>query len=299
MSKLLFAFLALPCFAADVAPVASTPVEMVVTVEARRGSAVPALNREDFMVRQGKERLEVKDAVALVGNQADLELFILLDDASHWTLGSELANLRTFINAQPASTAIGIGYMHNGTMDTVENLTKDHARAAKTLRLPMGTGSSPYLSLSELVKRWPASTARREVVMVTSGADPLGGPGPMNPYLDTAIADAQRAGIIVYGIYTPGVGHSGHSFWRINWGQNDLAQLADETGGESYMLGFGTPVSIAPYLTDITEHLGHQYRVTFLADAAGKPGLKSVKLTTEVPNAEIVAASKVQVPAVP
>jgi len=134
--------------------------------------------------------------------------------------------------------------------------------------------------------------------MVTSGADSLGGDGPMNPYLDSAIADAQRAGMIVYAIYSPGMGHSGHSYWRTNWGQNYLAELADETGGEAYMLGFGTPVSIAPYLKDIGEHLAHQYGVTFLADATGKPGLKSVKLTTEVPNAEVVAASKVFVPAV-
>jgi hypothetical protein len=148
-----------------------------------------------------------------------------------------------------------------------------------------------------LIKRWPQSTARHEVLMVTSGADPLGGDGAMNPYLDAAIADAQRAGIVVSAIYTPAVGHSGHSYWRMSWGQNYLAELADNTGGESYMLGFGAPVSIAPYLADITERLTHQYRITLLARADRKPEFKSVKVTTEVPNAEIVAANKVYVPA--
>jgi len=39
------------------------------------------------------------------------------------------------------------------------------------------------------------------------------------------------------------------------------------------------------------------YRISFLANAEGKPGFKSIKLTTEVPNAEIVAASKIHIPA--
>ena len=284
-------------FAEDKAPAPSAPVQMVVTVEARRGVNVPALSREDFLVYQGKERRQVLDAVPQQGNNADLELFVLLDDSSSWTLGSELADLRTFINAQTASTAIGIGYMSNGTVETVQNLTEDHSRAAKVLRLPFGTSSSPYLSLSELIKRWPQSQARREVVMVTSGADPLGGTGVMNPYLDTAIEDAQRAGIIVYAIYTPGVGHSAHSYWMSNWGQNYLAELTDETGGEAYMLGTGNPVSIESYLSDIAARLTHQYRISFLANAEGKPGVKSVKVTTEVPNGEIAAAGKVYVPA--
>ncbi len=306
MKKIVLIVFALSSMAATTGSTAFAPVQMVVTVEARhvdkQGGGVPGvpiLGAHDFIVRQGKASLEVRDALPLQGSDADLELYVLLDDASTWTLGSELANLRTFIEAQPAGTAIGVGYMHNGTTDMVASLTKDHARAAKALRIPMGTGSSPYLSLSELVKRWRPGTARHEVIMVTSGVDPLGGPGPTNLYVDAAIADAQRAGVIVYAIYEPGIGHSGHSFYRMNWGQNDLAQLADETGGESYGLQFGAPVSTAPYLDDIAAHLTHQYRVSFLANAAGKPGLKSIKLTTEVPNAEIVAASKVPVPAIP
>jgi len=59
----------------------------------------------------------------------------------------------------------------------------------------------------------------------------LWGGGPSNPYVDSAIEEAQRAGVIIYSIYTPGVGHYGHTFWRMNWGQNYLSQISDETGG--------------------------------------------------------------------
>lgn len=286
------------CLAMSAAPAGFTPVQMVVTVEPRHGHEVPALNREDFLVREGGEKLQVTDAVRLQGDNGDLELFILLDDASQLNLGSQLGDLRRFIDAQPERTAIGVGYMRNGTVDIRQSLTRDHDRAAKALRLPIGMGSSPYLSLSELMKHWAPGSARHEVLMLTSGADPLGGEGVENPYLDAAIADAQRAGIIVYAIYTPGDGHSAHSYWRRNWGRDYLAELADETGGEAYALLSGPPVSISPYLAEVSGQLNHQYRVAFLAGAEGKPALKSVKLTTEVPNAEIVAASKVYVPSV-
>ena len=278
----------------------TVPVQLIVTVEARHDKKeVPALNREDIMAFQKQERLQVTDLVPCRADHAALELFILIDDASGMSLGSQLNELRQFIETQPAATSTGIGYMRNATVDVAQELTRDHAAAAKALRLPLGSPSvmpSPFLSLSDLVKRWPASPARHEVLLVTSGIDSLGG-ALANPYLDAAIEHAQRAGIVVYAIYTPGAGHRGHSFWQMNWGQNHLAQIAEETGGEAYVLGFGPPVSFAPYLTEVAEHLAHQYVVTFLMKPRDKPGFQAVRLSTEVPNAELVAASKVYVPA--
>jgi len=297
----LFAFAAVsPCLVAvGEAATPEVPVQIVATVESQHGKEIPALNREDVMVFQKKERLRVTDLVPCQGSRAALELFILLDDASGASLGSQLMDLRQFIETQPAATSIGVAYMRNGTVQIAQDLTSDHPMAAKALRLPFGSpgvSPSPFLSLSDLIKRWPASQARREVIMISSGIDPLGG-ALVNPYLDASIEHAQRAAIVVYAIYTPAAGHSGHSYWRENWGQNHLAQLAEETGGESYMLGFGAPVSFAPYLAEISAHQAHQYVVKFLISPGKKAGFESVRLTTEVPNAEIVSAGKVYVPA--
>jgi hypothetical protein len=277
----------------------AVPVKILVTVEPRHDKESPVLHREDFMVSQKNQRLRVTDVVPNQGEQAPLELFILIDDGSGVSLGSQLGDLRQFIEGQPAATSIGIGYMRNGSVQIAQDVTADRQKAAKSLRLPFATPgivASPFLALSDLIKRWPASAARHEVLMVTSGVDPLGG-GITDPYLDTAIEQTQRAGIVVYAIYTPGAGHSGHSYWRTNWGQNHLAQIAEETGGEAYMLGFGPPVSIAQYLSDITEHLARQYVVTFLITPGKKAGFQSVRVTTEVPDAELVSAGKVYVPA--
>jgi hypothetical protein len=281
-------------------PAASTvPVHMVVTAEARHGTDVPVIKREDVTVNQGRERVQVTDWVPLEGEHAALQLFVLVDDASGATLGAQLEDLRRFILSQPPSTAIGVGYMRDGTVDILQNLTDDHALAAKALRLPLGTAgalASPYLSIGDLIKRWPESPVRREILMVSDGIDRFGGVGPANPYVDTAIEQAQRAGVIIYAIYATGIGHFGHTYWRFFWGQNYLSKVTTETGGEAYFLGYDTPVSFSPYLDDLTRRLTHQYLLTFLAKPGKKPGLQPVKIRTEVPNAELVAADMVYVP---
>ncbi len=282
------------------APAGAVPVHMVVTVEARRGAEVPDIKPQDVIVRQGKERVQVTDWVPLRGEHAGLQLFVLVDDALRpISLGPQLEDLHRFINSQPETTAIGIGYMRDGTVDIVQNLTTEHAQAAKALRLPLGNVgamASPYLSIGDLIKRWPETKVRREILVISDGIDRFGGVGPANPYVDTAIEQAQRAGIIIHAIYATGVGHYGHTFWRFSWGQNYLSEMASETGGEAYFLGFETPVSFAPYLEDLTRRLTHQYLLTFLAKPEKKPSLQSVKLWTEVSNAELVAADRVYVP---
>ena len=276
------------------------PVHMVVTAEARHGAQEPDLSREDVMVYLGRTRAQVADWIPLRGEHAGLELFLLLDDASDVSLGSQLEDLRQFILLQPPTTLIGVGYMRDGTVDTVQNFTNDHTLAAKALRLPMGNVgafASPYLSVSDLIKHWPESSVRREILMITDGIDRFGGVGPANPYVDTAIEQAQRAGVLIHSIFATGVGHFGRMQWPIYWGQNYLSQIATETGGQAYFLGFETPVSFAPYLQDLSRRLNHQYLLAFLAKPEKKAGLQTVRVRTEVKNVELVAATKVFVPA--
>ena len=285
----------------------STPpgsVRLLVTVEARHGSTIPEITQRDVMVYEGHDRDQVSDWVPAQGERAALELFLLLDDGSGVNLGTQLDGLRKFITAQPASTLIGVAYMQNGTAKVEQNPTNDHALAAKALRLPLGSpgvSASPYFSLSDLIKRWPESSARREVLMVSDGIDRFYGVGNLqDPYLDAAIDDALRAGVVVYDIYSPGAGHFGHSYWPNYWGQMYLARVAEETAGESYYIGFtGGPVSFDPYLEDMERHLNHQYWLTFTPKPQKKSGWQKIKLTTEVPNAELVSAQRVYVTAAP
>jgi hypothetical protein len=291
--------------AAQQAPTAEgVPVHLVVTVEPHHGSEAPAVHREDVMVHEGKDRDVVTEWVPAQGDRARLELFVLLDDGSNASIGLQLDEIRKFMNAQPASTKIGVAYMQNGIAKIAQNLTEDHAQAAKALRLPMGIrgeNGSPYFALSDLAKRWPQSSARREILMVSDGIDLYYGTGDLDdPYLAAAIDDLQRAGIEVSAIYSPGEGHFGHSYWQTYWGQLYLAQAADKTGGEAYDIGFaGPPVTFAPYLDDLTLRLTHQYFLTFLAKPRKKAGWQNIKLRTEVSGVDLVSADKVFVPAEP
>lgn len=279
---------------------AGVPVHVVVTVEAHKGRETPVINREDVMVHEGHDRDTVVDWVPAQGEHAALELFILLDDGSNITLGTQLDDIRKFIMAQPDTTIIGVGYMQNGIAEVVQNPTSDHALAAKALRLPLGrrgANGSPYFSLTDLMTRWPETTARRAVIMATDGIDPFYGTGDsQDPYLDEAIDKALRAGITVSAIYTPGAGHYGHSYWQTYWAQIYLSKLADETGGEAYYVGFtGSPVSFTPFLEDMGKRLAQQYVLTFLAKTPKKAGWQRIRLMTEVPNADLVAPRRVWV----
>jgi hypothetical protein len=276
------------------------PAHLVVTVEPHHGHDVPPINREDVMVYEGKERDQVTDWVPAQGEHAALELFILLDDGSNASLGTQLQDIRKFIEAQPPSTLVGIAYMQNGVAKVEQAPTNDHAQAVKALRLPMGmrgANGSPYFSLPDLIKRWPPGKARREVFMVSDGIDLYYGSGDLNdPYVQEAIEATQRAGILVSAIYSPGVGHFGHSYWQTYWGQLYLSELAEKTGGEGYYIGFnGPPVSFEPYLEDFARRLTNQYLLTFLAKPPKKAGLVPVKLRTEVKNADLISADRVYV----
>ncbi len=276
------------------------PIHLVVTVEPRHGSDVPEVKRDDVLVFGGKTRDQVTEWIPAQGDRAGLELFVLIDDSSGSSLGTQLDDVKKFINAQPASTKIGVAYMQDGSAKIVQNPTTDHDQAGKTLRLPIGMAGingSPYFSVSDLIKRWPASPDRREIVMVSSGIDPYyGGHDTLDPYLQAAIDDAQKAGIAVSAIYSPGAGHFGHSYWQTYWGQLYLAQLAENTGGEAYDIGFtGPPVSFSPYLDDLGRRLTHQYFLTFLAKPPKKAGWQNIKLRSEVSSVDLVTADKVWV----
>jgi hypothetical protein len=288
---------------AQSAPNASgTPVHMIVTVEPRKGSEVPVVNREDVVVYEGKNRDSVTEWVPAQGDHAGLEFYVLIDDASSSAVDTQLSDIKKFIVGLPANAQVGVAYMQNGTARMEQKLTTDHDLAAKALRLPFGNLSadaSPYFSLSDMAKHWQPDGNRHEVLMITSGADPYYGSGDADdPYLSAAIEDCQRAGVLVSAIYAPGAGHFGHSHWSNYWGQIYLSKLTEETGGEGYYIGFFGPApDFSPYLTDAANRLEHQYLLTFLAQPQKRSGVRPVKLRTELHNIDLVSANAVYVPA--
>jgi hypothetical protein len=312
-------------------PSASSAVQvhMVITDEALRdGSEVPILRPENVQVKQGKTPLNVDHLIPARGDNAALQLFILIDDTCDTSIGNSLNDLRDFISAQPTTTVVGVAYMSNATIQIAQNFTADHAAAAQAVRLPRGSLSSmdsPYLSLISLIKGWPEQKVRREVLMVSDGIDRLRsdpttraayspsygratrapvpttsmstGMATISPDADTASTTAQRYGVIVHGIYATGVGRMGRNSWEAQLGQGGVGKIADESGGEYYSLGTQTLVSFKPYLDRLQQVLDNQYYLVFGAVPKNKAGLQRVRISTEASGFEIAAADNVWVPA--
>jgi hypothetical protein len=300
-------FLGLLPARAEAKPANAGQVQMTVTLRLLGDNKrMPEVSRDDLIVKQGSNLLQVTGWTPASGDRAGLDLFILIDDACDPVLGSQLDDLRSFINALPSTTSVGVGYMRNGTVQITQNFTTDHNQAAKALRLPVassGAYGSPYLSVMDLMKRWPAGSNRREVVMVTDGIDRFQrGPrypgfGYISPNVDSASRMAQRTGTIIHTIFARGVGRWGSNFWEITNGQNSIAKLSDETGGESYFLGTQNLLSFKPYLDSLQKALDSQYLLEFRAIPGKKPVLQYVKLTTEVAGVELNSADNVWVDA--
>ena len=287
-------------FARQDANAPGEPVSVVVTLEPKRGKTIPPVEAQDITAKQGRDARPVTGFVPLHGQRGSLQLMVLIDDSARGTFDTEINTLKQFINALPPETEVAVAYMRNGMAEVTANFTRDHAAAANTVRVVMGPGGadvSPYDSLTDAIKKWPNTGAeRKEVVMISSGIEALGGGYTTdNPYVDAGIDSALKAGVVVYTIYDPSVGHFGHSFWRNTWGQNFLSQLSDETGGESYIVGFGSPVSFQPFLESILFNLQHQYLLTFSARPEKKSGFQPLRVSVNEKDASLAAPDRVYI----
>ncbi len=273
------------------------PVSILVSLEAKRGKTIPPVEPQDIVVSQGKDKRPVTRLVP--AGEAPMQLMLLIDDSARATFDTEIGTLKQFVNSLPSNTEVAIAYMRNGIAAITQNFTSDHTAAANAIRISLGAGGadvSPYDSLTDAIKKWPdmGGQQRKEVIMISSGLENLGGGYyPDNPYVNAGIQSAQKAGVVVYTIYDPSVGHFGHSFWRNSWGQNFLSQLSDETGGEFYGIGFGSPVSFQPFLEQILSQMRNQYLLTFEARPENKSGLQPIKVAVINKDASIAAPDKV------
>lgn len=285
-------------YAGQASSAPGVPVSVVVTLEPKHGKTIPAVEAQDIQVKEAGERRPVEQLTALA--QSGMQLMLLIDDSARGTFDTEIQTLKQFVTSLPPNFDVAIAYMRNGMADITANWTRDHAAAANGIRVAFGPGGadvSPYDSLADAVRKWPANNGeRKEIIMISSGIEGLGGGWYSdNPYVQAGIHSAQQAGVVVYTIYSPSVGHMGHGLWRNTWGQNFLSMLSEETGGESYIIGFGSPVSFQPFLEQIAAQWQNQYQLTFLAKPENKPGLQPLKVTVAEKDASIAAPEHVYV----
>ena len=133
--------------------------------------------------------------------------------------------------------------------------------------------------------------------MITDGVDLYYGRryDPDDPYVQTAISDAQKAGIPVFSIFWRDTGRFDNSEWTQAGAQNYLLQVSQGTGGRAYWIGFGNPVSFAPFLDDLNTRLQNQYELGMLAQPRNKAELQPLKVKTTAAGVNIDAPQAVLV----
>ena len=95
--------------------------------------------------------------------------------------------------------------------------------------------------------------------MVSAGmADPANAESALNT------AGAENRSCRHHALYNPTSDYLSQDWSKVTMkSQVNLASLSYETGGEAYFLGHTPPLSVDPFLADISEHLAHQYLVKF------------------------------------
>lgn len=277
------------------------PTQALVTLDAKTQQPLTATN---LRVKVNRHEAKLSNVVPVAANGTQVAL--LIDDGLRSSVGRQIPDIKSFITSLPAGAEIFVGYMQNGRVVPAQDFTTDHAAAAANLRLPLGgvgISASPYFCLSDFVKNWPGGSSSegtmlapkaRFVMMLTNGVDPYNGSvSPTNqtsPYVDAAIADAQRAGVAVYSIYYGDAGYRGQA--ASFSGQNYLSSVAEATGGRAYFQGLGSPVSLTPFFKQFTKSLSESYVASF--DAPGTMKLVDLKFETTLKSTKLQSAQMVR-----
>jgi hypothetical protein len=275
--------------------------QTVVTVMGKDSQVPPPVQQNAFKVQVNGKSASVTGLTALRGDRAGLELVILIDGSARESLGRQMSDIASFVKSLPPTTAIGIAYMENGRAVFAQPLSADKAQALQSLHLPggsAGSNASPYFCLSDLAKNWPSSDRenRREVVMITDGVDPYNARyDPDDPYVQSAINDSIRAGLIVHAIYWRDEGRFSRTSYATNDGQSLLSEVTQATGGRPYFQGLSNPVSFDPFFSDLQKRLNNQYELGFTAPTRSKSQVDSLKVKLDQPDTKLDAPQRVAI----
>jgi|SRR5579862_1518398 len=275
--------------------------QAVVTVlPTKDAGQAPDLSQQNVAIKINGKDSTITNFMPLRGQNDRLELVVLIDSSARASIGTQLSEIANFVKTLPPEAKVSIAWMVNGTAQLVTPLTTDHQAALKGIRLPggiPGSSASPYFCLSNLAQHWPSGdrAARRVVVMITDGVDYYDPRyDPEDPYMQAAITDSVKSGLVVYSIYWQNQGRFDRRMYATDAGQNLLLEVTQATGGYSYWQGYGNPVSFQPYFKDLDRRLQNQYEVAFTAPLKGKSGdVDSIKLKVNGAPAKVDAPQQV------
>ena len=273
-------------------PVRSVTIPVTIELE-RRDARTEEMRQVSLTVLEDGERQEVL-ATRSAADRAPLYIAVLVQDDLLPSVANQISTLAHFIRGLPEGTHVMIGYLRSGSIQIRQKFTADRERAARALRIPIGSPSAgpsnPYAQVREAVKRFQSQPlGRRAVLAVTDGLDVSRGADSSQPAhsvdLQRAIEESQRRAVAVYSIFAPSANTEANRLLAGN-ALSSLARLSEETGGGTFNQLTGAPISFEPFLRRIEERLSRQIALTYLSTHADK-GFHSIKIETAMADVDV------------
>lgn len=249
----------------------------------------------DLNVSEDGEPQSILSIRAIVTN-SPITLAVLVQDDLVSSASNEIKPLGEFIRKLPAGSRVMIGYIKAGSLQVRQKFTSDLEKAARSLRVPIGSASAapynPYVEVIEAINKFESQpSGRRSLLLISDGLDVSRGVDSSAPSqsidLQRAINQAQRRSVAVYSFYEPSVTLSGGgNSLLVGNAQSSLERLSNETGGKAYFQGTGAPVSFDPFLRDLDATLAKQLAVTYLSTHPNK-GFHKLQIRSLTPGVEL------------
>lgn len=198
-----------------------------------------------------------------------LNLAILIQDDLVPQVGSELGVTREFIRSLPKGSQVMVAYITSGSLQVRQAFTTDLDKAARSLRVPIGSTSAspynPYVEVIEALKKFKneGSTNANAILLISDGLDTSRGfdSTAAGNTLDIhrAIEKANELRVAVFSFYAPSVGLTSRSRLAASYGQSSLNRISNETGGRAFFQGTTGFVTFDSYFDRLREQLNRQY----------------------------------------
>jgi hypothetical protein len=197
-----------------------------------------------------------------------LDLAVLIQDDLVPQVGNELGVTRDFIRSLPQGSRVMVGYITAGSLQVRQPFTNDLDKAARSLRIPLGSTASapfnPYVEVIEALRKFERDGGNAHaILLISDGLDTSRGfdstAAGHTVDIERAIKEANKRGVSVFSFYAPSVGLTSHSRTAASYGQSSLNRLSNETGGRAFFQGTSGFVTFNSYFSRLRETLNRQY----------------------------------------
>ena len=197
-----------------------------------------------------------------------LDLAVLIQDDLVPQVGNELGVTRDFIRSLPRGSRVMVGYITAGSLQVRQPFTNDLDKAARSLRIPLGSTASapfnPYVEVIEALRKFDSDGGNANaILLISDGLDTSRGfdstAAGHTIDIERAIKEANKRGVSVFSFYAPSVGLTSRNSTAASYGQSSLNRLSNETGGRAYFQGTSGFVTFNSYFARLRETLNRQY----------------------------------------